>query len=179
MAKITTSLLKLSAIIKKKQGVVDFGSALASAKSLLIIMPDNPDHFGFAKNVISEIENDFTTANLVLLARENYKDLLETNPSHGTIFVTTENINQLGLPKKNLQHRVLATDFDIVIDLNFDFHPLSTYLCKISQAPVKICLFNRDREPFYNFSFRTTSDKKLEEKYKGLTKQLGVWAKYR
>ncbi|MBC8182661.1 hypothetical protein H8E88_16295 [candidate division KSB1 bacterium] len=176
MEKIVTSFLKLSAKIKKSQGVVDFGSALASAKSLLLIMPDNPDHFGIARNYISEIKNDFAGAKFVFLTRENNKSLLDVNQPHGTIFVSSEDINRLGLPKKNLQLRILATDFDIVIDLNFDFHPLSTLLCKISHAPVKICLYNRDREPFYNFSFRTTSRKNLEEKYQVLTNYLGVCA---
>jgi len=176
MEKVATSFLKLSARIKKSQGVVDFASQVGSAKSLLIIMPDNADHFEVARNIISEIKNDFTNAKLVFLTRENYKTLLDVSLPHGTIFVSQEDINQLGLPKKNLQHRILATDFDIVIDLNFDFHLLSTFLCQISHAPVKICLDNQDREPFYNFSFRTTSQKNLEDKYKVLTKYLGACA---
>jgi len=176
MDKIATSLLRISAKIKKRQGVVNFASALASAKSLLIIMPHNPDHFRIAQNFISDIKSDFTNAKFTILTSESNKSLLDANQPDGTIFVPPDGINQLGLPKKILRHRILATDFDIIIDLNFDFHLLSTFLCQISHAPVKICLDNQDREPFYNFSFRTTSRKNLEEKYLALTKYLGVCA---
>jgi len=174
MEKITTSFLKFSAKMRKSQDVVDFGSTLASAKSILIFMPDNLEHFGIARNFISEIKNDFASAKLTFLTRENYKSLLDINQPHGTIFVTSDDISQFGLPKKNLQHKILATEFDIIIDLNFDFHLLSTFLCQISHAQVKICLDNQDREPFYNFSFRTGNQINVEENYRVLMKYLGV-----
>ncbi len=174
MEKITTSFLKFSAKMKKRTDVVNFGSTLASAKSVLIIMPDNLEHFGIARNFIPEIKNNFSDAKLLFLTRENYHSLFEINQPHGIIFVADDDTNQLGLPKKKLQNKILATNFDIVIDLNVDFHLLSTYLCQISHAPLKICLDDQDREPFYNFCFRMNSQKNLEEKYQGLLKYLGV-----
>jgi ADP-heptose:LPS heptosyltransferase len=176
MEKIVTSLLRISTKIKKRQGVINFASTLALAKSLLIIMPDNPDHREIARNFISDIKNNFPDAKFVFLTSEHNIRLLGVNQPEGTIFISPDNINRLGLPKKNIRHRIIAPDFDIIIDLNFDFHLLSTFLCQISRAPVKICLDNQDREPYYNFSFRTTSQKNLEEKYQVLTKYLGVFA---
>ena len=173
MEKITASFLKFSAKIKKSTEIVDFASTLVSAKSVLIIMPDNLEHFGIARNFIPEIKNNFSDAKIIFLTRENYHSLLEINHPHGIIFVTPEDINQLGLPKKKLQNRILATDFDIIIDLNLDFHLPSTFLCQISAAPVKICLDEQNREPFYNFSFRMNAQKNLAEKYQGLLKYLG------
>ena len=176
MEKITTSLLKLSAKIKKSTGVVDFCSILASAKSVLIIMPDKLDHFGVARNFLTEFKNDFKDAEIVFLTRDNYHSLLDITQPHGIIFVTREDISQWGLPKKKLQSKILATKFDIVIDLNIDFHLLSTYLCQITHAPLKICLDDQDREPFYNFSFRINSQKNSSEKYQGLLKYIGTCA---
>lgn len=176
MEKIVTSLLRISTKIKKRQGVVNFASTLALAKSLLIIMPDNPDHREIARNFISDIKSNFPDAKFVILTSEHNIKLLGVNRPEGTIFISPDNINQLGFPKKNIRHRIIATDFDIIIDLNFDFHLLSTFLCQISRAPVKICLDNQEREPYYNFSFRTTSQKNLEEKYQVLTKYVGVFA---
>jgi hypothetical protein len=109
------------------------------------------------------------------LTRENYNSLLEINQPHGIIFVTSDDVSQLGLPKKKLQNKILATNFDIIIDLNLDFHLLSTYLCQISHAPLKICLDDQNREPFYNFSFRMNSQKNSEEKYQGLLKYLAAF----
>ena len=176
MEKITATFLKFSAKMKKSTEIVDFASTLASAKSVLIIMPDNLEHFGVARNFIPEIKNNFSDAKLLFLTRENYHSLLEINQPHGIIFVTDDDTNQLGLPKKKLQNKILATNFDVVIDLNLDFHLLSTFLCQISNAQLNICLDDKNREPFYNLSFRMNTQKNLEEKYQSLLKYLSVFS---
>ncbi|UCE04597.1 MAG: hypothetical protein JSW07_13325, partial [bacterium] len=83
-----------------------------------------------------------------------------------------KNVNFFGLPKKELKQKILATKYDIVIDLNDDFHLPSTYLCLKSRASLKICFDHEKRGPFYNFYFRTKPNKSLDKKYRKLIQYL-------
>jgi len=173
MKNIITSFLKISATLKRSNRVIDIVNTLASAKSVIIFMPDKLEHFGIALQFIKDIKNIFAKANLMFFTRKSYQNLLQANQQHGIIFVTSDDVNHLGLPKKKLQQKIVATKYDVAIDLNDDFHFLSTYLCQKSSASLKICLDNSDREPFYNFCFRTDVQKNLEEKYRRLMMFLG------
>ena len=176
MEKIAVSFLKLSAKWEKPPQVIDFVSILTSAKSVLIIMPDNLEEFGTANNFISDIKSEFVNAKFFFLSRKNYQTLLDLDKTDGTIFVTADDINYFGLPKKKLRQKIMAAACDVIIDLNLGFHLLSTLLCYLSKAPMRICFDETNREPFYNFSYRANSERNVEEKYQGLIKYMGIGA---
>ncbi|HDP99531.1 MAG TPA: hypothetical protein ENN22_10175 [bacterium] len=177
MIKLTTSFLKISSKWQGKNRVVDFIDAFSSAKSILLLMPDNPEEFEIAHKFLKHIERDFFRARILYLIRDSYLQQLNEKQRHGTIFVAKDDINPFGLPKRKLKHKIMATHYDIVIDLNQNFHPLSTYLCRKTDAALKVCLENQEREPFYNFSVRTQIETALAEKYKKLLKYLRLFIK--
>ncbi|MCU0644549.1 MAG: hypothetical protein MUC94_09835 [bacterium] len=166
MKTIIILLLKLQAKLEKRNRMVDVFGTFSNAQAMLILMPDILEDFGIARKFIRTLTESFSTAKLHFVMRSSFKSLLDSNLNYGTIFVADRDENYIGLPKKNLKQRILATKFDIAIDLNNDFHLLSTYLCKISGAKLRICFDNSDREPFYNFYFRSQTHKNLEDKYK-------------
>jgi ADP-heptose:LPS heptosyltransferase len=166
MKNFVIAFLKLQANLVKRNRIVDVFGTFTDAQSILIFMPDILEDFGIARKFIRTLTDSFPTAKLHFVMRSSFKSLLDSNLDYGTIFVADRDENYMGLPKKDLKQRILATKFDIAIDLNNDFHLLSTYLCKISGAKLRICLDNRDREPFYNFYFRSQTHKNLEDKYK-------------
>ena len=173
MEKLTTSLFKLTHKFHRKDNIVDFISALSSARSMLIFMPDKLEHFAIARKFLNQIKIDFPQAKIVIYTRESYQHLLETRYNDGIIFVAPHDINPFGFPKRKLQHKIMAIDFDVIIDLNQDFNLSSTFLCQKSNAALKICLDNQNREPFYNFCFRTSVQTGLEDKYRKLINFLG------
>ncbi len=173
MKNLTKVYLKFTSRFYKTSDVVDFIESLASAKSILIFMPDKLEDFSVSLKFLKKFKHDFAYARIDLCLKDSYQNLINNHQQDGMIFVTKEDVNFLGLPKKNLQHKILATDYNIVIDLNQDFHPLSTYLTQKSNAVLKICLDDRDREPFYNLYFRSQLNIKSEEKYKRLFNYLG------
>ena len=152
---------------------MDFAATLTSAKSILIFMPDKLEDFGIALKFLKKFRQDFAAVQIDICTRDNYQNFINTNHQGGMIFVTSEDITPFGLPKRSLQHKIMATHYNIVIDLNHAFHPISTYLCQKSDAALKICLDDQDREPFYNLYFRTQLKTRLEEKYKKLFNYLG------
>ncbi|OQX95753.1 hypothetical protein B6I21_03750 [candidate division KSB1 bacterium 4572_119] len=169
---LTNSFLKLTSKLRKENHVVDFVATISSAKSILVFMPDKMEDFRIAQKFVHEIEKDFPAAKVDFCTNHSYQEQLNFSKEYGTIFVTSEDISPLGLPKRKLQHKIMATNYDIVIDLNQDFYPISTYLCNKANAVLKICLDEQQREPFYNFRFRINLPMNLEEKYKKLFRYL-------
>ena len=172
MEKLIISYLKLTQKFSKSNRVVDFGAALSQARSILVFMPDKLEDFGIARKYIEQLIKDFPKAKFQFILREGYQNLLNGDRQYGTIFVAEKDVNFFGFPKKELTQRVLATQGDIVIDLNEDFHLLSTYLCQKCRALLQICLDHVNREPFYNFYFRTQTLDNLETKYRKIIQHL-------
>jgi len=174
MEKITIPFLKFAERLRKRADVVDIFGTLADARTILVCMPYKLDAFGIAKNFVTNITADFPNASFQFVVRNDYLNLLNGIKKYGTIIVTDKDVNMFGLPKNELIQKVFSTSYDIVIDLNDDFHLLSTYLCQKSSASLKICLDNHDRELFYNFYFRTQLHENLENKYRKLVQYLSV-----
>jgi len=172
--KFVIPLLKLKVKFVKPNRVVDVFGTFNAAQSILILMPDNLEDFGVARKFIRTFTENFSNARLHFVMRSSFKSLLDGNLNYGTIFVADRDENYMGLPKNDLKQRILATKFDIAIDLNDEFHLLSTYLCQISGAKLRICFDNNDREPFYNFYFRSQTHKNQEDKYKRFIQYLCV-----
>lgn len=172
MENITIPLLKIAAKLRKSDHVVDVFGTLTEARSVLVFMPDKLEDFGIARKFLTKLLNDFSNARFQLVMRESYRSLLNGDQNYGTIFVSDRDVNFLGLPKKVLKQKILATEYDIVIDLNDDFHLPSTYLCLKSRASLKICFDHEKREPFYNFYFRARPNVSLKTKYNKLLQYL-------
>lgn len=172
MNKITIPYLKISAKLRKRNVIVDVIDTLMQARSILVFMPDNLEDFGVARKYITELMNDFSQAKFQFVMRQSYRSLLNGAQNYGTIFVANDHVNIFGLPKKELKQKILATEYDIVVDLNDEFHLPSTYLCLISKASLKICFDHENREPFYNFYYRTQPNESLDKKYQKLIQYL-------
>ena len=172
MEKITIPFLKISARLRKSNHVVDVIGTLAGAQSILVFMPDNLEDFGIARKYISKLTDDFSGAQFHLVMRQSYRSLLNGAMDYGTIFVSDRDVNFWGLPKKQLKQKILATKYDIVIDLNNEFYLPGTYLCLKSRASLKICFDHENREPFYNFYYRTQANESLDNKYQKLIQYL-------
>ncbi len=172
MEKIIIPFLTMTANFRKSDRVVDVCGTLAEARSILVCMPDDLEDFGVARKFIEKLMDDFSNARFQFVMREGYRNLLNGDKKYGTIFVSDRDVNFWGLPKKELVRKISAAEYDIVIDLNDDFHLPSTYLCLKSRALLKICFDHEKREPFYNFYFRARENTTLSTKYKKLIQYL-------
>jgi len=172
MEKIIIPFLIMTAKFRKRDHVVDVSGTLAEARSILVFMPDKLEDFGVARKFIEKLMDDFSNARFQFVVKESYRSLLNGDKKYGTIFVTDRDVNFWGLPKKELVGKIVAAEYDIVIDLNDDFHLPSTYLCFKSRASLKICFDHEKREPFYNFYFRARENTTLSTKYKKLIQYL-------
>ncbi len=171
---ITPPFLKLYAGFKIKERVIDISEVMEKARSLLVLMPMAPEEFRIAQGYLDELQNNFPKARFTLVMEDQYGKLRKDSNHYGTIFVTSNDVNILGLPKKDLIRKITASTYDIAIDLNHNFHLLSTYLCQKSAAQLRVCLTHKSRDPFYNFHFRSPEEDGLLKRYQNLFKYLSA-----
>ena len=164
--------LRFSAKFIIKNQVINFPDSIINARSVLVFMPEKLEEFGIARNFLAVLSKNFPNAKITLVMLEQYRNLVDKTRRYGTIFVTLSHKNVLGLPKKELIQKFTSTNFDSAIDLNQTFNLLTTYLCQKSGAKLRIGLEDKDREPFYNFSFRANTNERLDIKYRKMFKYL-------
>ncbi|MBN1350971.1 hypothetical protein JXJ21_16240, partial [candidate division KSB1 bacterium] len=113
---------------------------------------------------------------VTFLIKHNYVNLLNKidREKCGILSLNEEHINRFGLPAKKVLDTVRRLEFNLVIDLNYDFNITSTYICYISGANLRICLWNKKRDPFFNFQITTKSDENIESKYRSFLKYLTI-----
>ncbi|OQX85158.1 hypothetical protein B6D60_08320 [candidate division KSB1 bacterium 4484_87] len=173
MKTISSSILQLYSKLHKKESIVNFNTALTSAKSVLIFMPEKVEDFSAAKNFLRKFKQELPGKKVVICTQQQEINIEKNSHIDGIIFVTSDDVNFFGLPRKKLTQKIAATNFDMILDLNQDFQPVSSYLSRKSNAPLKVCLYNQQKEAFYNFAYRTSVQFNLEEQYNRLVHFLG------
>ena len=169
---ILPPFLRFFAHFKQKDKVISIIEVLEKASNILIIMPTKLDDFGTALNYLPVVRNNFPKAKISVLTLDIYRNLLHDNSFYGMIFVESKSINIFGLPKRELVQRILASKYDIAIDMNDHFSLISAHICQKSGAMLRICLEESRRDPFCNVSFRSPIGENLENKYRKLFKYL-------
>lgn len=155
---------------------VDVFSTITQAKQILICLPDKIEDFGIARNFTTLFRVNFSHSKVTFLLKQNYVNLLNKidRESCGILSLSQENITRFGLPSRQVLVAIKKVDFDLAIDLNNEFCITSTYTCLVSGAHLRICLGNKNRDPFFNFQIRTNPEDSIESKYRTFLKYLTI-----
>ncbi|MCI0512545.1 hypothetical protein L0128_04980 [candidate division KSB1 bacterium] len=173
---ITEHYLKLKARFKSMDSMVDIFSTLLQARCILICLPDKLEDFGVVRRFIPGVIQNFADAKITFLLRYNYINLLDRVERNRVELLTLkpENISTLGLADRQVINTVKKMNFQVAIDLNHEFNLVSAHLCFTSQAPLRICLMDVARDPFYNFQIQVNPQAQLDQKYEKLFKYISL-----
>ena len=146
--------LKFVAKIRSSNEPVDVFSTISRAERVLICLPENLEDFGIARHFTTLFRTNFSHANVIFLVKQNYLNLLNKIDKEkcDILSVNGEHVSPLGLPSKNVIEKIKRMDLDLVIDLNYNFNLTSTYICIISGASLRICLDDKKKRSFFQFS---------------------------
>ncbi|MFN0159575.1 MAG: glycosyltransferase family 9 protein [Bacteroidota bacterium] len=148
---------------KSRDAVISFNNAVNSARRALLIMPLKRREFLPTVMVIDFLKKRFPEENITVISDDHGREVVRMLIRSHFIHLMEEEITPFFLPSPGLVRRIQEREYDLVIDLNLDFVLPSAYICKESNAPVRIG-FSRDMaESFYNFQIQP--DPTLERKY--------------
>ncbi len=148
---------------KSRDSVVAFNAALSSAHSALLIMPLRRREFLPTVTVIELLKRRFQEENITIISDDHGREVVRILPRSHFMHIIDAEITPLFLPTPALVRRIRERHYDVAIDLNLDFELPSAYICKASNARIRIG-FKRDRSDlFYNFQIHP--DLKKERKH--------------
>jgi hypothetical protein len=164
-AKIVGLFLRAKYQLRQKNHTIDIGQHLAKVQQILIYMPDNTEQFKVALNSLVKLSDKVPASQLTLIANTDRISLIDSPTKVKVLSYSSLDVNLLGLPKKSLLQLFENSSYDLALDLNPGFDPLSILLFQHSNAPLKVCFDSREKSPFFNFSIRTNVGQPLHKKY--------------
>ncbi|MGH7495955.1 MAG: glycosyltransferase family 9 protein [bacterium] len=171
-----TELAYLSyARMQSQEEVIDMQDHLSQILTALIIAPSGPQAYPPAARLFRELQQIFPDAHFSLLVVKRFEADAHSHENLQVITYEAEQIGFHGLPKKELQDIIRARRFDLVVDLNCDFDLAAACLCQVSNAKLRVCLQNPQRDSLYNFQVRVADHHSVELKYDSLLKYLSIF----
>jgi hypothetical protein len=160
---------------RDRNDVIDVGEYLSKIATALILPPEQPENFKTAMRILDGLRQHFAQTQFYLLTPKTCAEMVSLDERLRLISYDIDEIGFYGLPKDKLQHAIRSRHFDMVIDLNLDFSLIATFLCRASEAKLRICFVHPARDPFYNFQMRAIDSNSLEQKYQSLINYLAVF----
>jgi hypothetical protein len=160
---------------RDRNDIIDVGGYLSKITTALILPPEQPEHFKTATRILDGLRQNFAQTHFYLLTPKPCAALVSLDDRVRVIAYDLDQIGFYGLPKDDLQQEIRSRHFDMVIDLNLEFNLIATFLCRASEAKLRICFVHPSRDPFYNFQMRVIDSSSLEQKYQRLVNYLSVF----
>ncbi|HGY55200.1 MAG TPA: hypothetical protein ENK44_05855 [Caldithrix abyssi] len=140
----------------------NFPQLIREIKNILVLLPAQSAWEDDFQRFTSDLYKVFPEASISTFERRSFRK------SDG---------NWMGLPSDAYMSQFTEVQFDLVIDLTPESDRLSTYICALSGAPLRMRLSEGGLSHIYNLHVRTDPQKPQKEKLKSITEQLRVFKK--
>ena len=148
LGKIINIRLKM---ISQQDRTYDFSHQLNKTEKILIIIPAGNEYSETMQSFIKQIGHTFNNARVSTFVNSSLRK---------------NDLNWLGVPNDKYLKVIRDELFDLVVDVNLKQDKISSYLCALSGAPMRINLSSGDFDHLYNLHFRAkdANSKSLEER---------------
>ncbi len=150
---------------KRHDTIQDFTKALSSAEHALVLLPDDPARAKAAEEVLSIIGRRFHGSRLTVLLGEQIHTVPQALRTPNFIRLYHDAINKFFLPRKQFVEQINRKQYDIAIDLNLDLVLPYAYICKASNARVRVGFVKESSDIFYNFQIKSGGDSQAPYRY--------------
>ena len=139
---------------KNRDEVISFSGVLSDAHRALLIMPlRHPEPLPVV-TVIELLRKRFPEKGLTVVTWGPSLELMQMLPHSQFIRILETEITSFYLPRREILERIEKSAYDIAIDLNLDLVLPSGYICRESNARVRIGFAGSQSDLFYNFQIR-------------------------
>lgn len=139
---------------KTRDKMMSFTTAVSSARQALLILPLSHQEFLPTIMVVDLLRKRFREENLTVITGDHGIEVMRMLPRSQFIHILGHEINLFYLPGADVLERVKKKKYDLAIDLNLDFVLPSAYICKESNASVRVGFVRKHADAFYNFQIQ-------------------------
>ncbi len=140
---------------KYQTEMISFTRSLSNAQRALLIMPmHRPEPLPIV-TVIDLLKRRFPERGLTVVTWGPSLELMQMLPHSQFVRILETEITPFFLPRRETMQRIESTTYDVAIDLNLDLVLPSGYICRESNARVRIGFAGKRSDLFYNFQVRS------------------------
>ena len=137
---------------------VSFTHAVSEARHALLILPFNSTELPPLAPVLETLRRKFQDKHITVVTTLPSVELMRMLPQGRFVRIEPSEITPLYAPRAGMMQRMPRPAYDLAIDLNLDFILPSGYICRESNARVRIGCAGRQSDLFYNLLIQTHPD---------------------
>ena len=140
---------------KAKDQILRFTESVHRANSALVIFPEAATDSESLQTVLKYLVRRFSSGHLTVAAREDILASLKMSEKTPTLLFSPRDLNVWFVPRKDLLRKMKRGTFDVAFDLNVNLALPSAFLCRESDAPLRVGFAKSHADQFYNFQIQT------------------------
>jgi ADP-heptose:LPS heptosyltransferase len=150
--------------------IVRFTEAISQARRPIVFLPEVSAEALVVEGVLKFLGQRFHTSRVMLVTRKDIVPYLPDLRGFNVLSFSQEELSAWYLPRTDLLRKMKKSTFDLALDLNIRFALPSSFLCRASQAPLRIGFVKQYADNFYNFQVQTEPSSNLTQVYSQLLK---------
>jgi ADP-heptose:LPS heptosyltransferase len=158
---------------KSRDPVMQFTQCVSRSTRALVLVPESSSEAPYVQALLRALGKRFSSLHVVV--RKDVVKYINGDQEGKVIAYGEEEIGTWFLPRQKLLQKVKKGTFDVVVDLNVRFALSSAFLCKESQAPVRISFTKPYADVFYNLQVQPGSSTSTLAAYKQLQRCLEMF----
>jgi hypothetical protein len=155
--------------------IMNFTDALTRSRRALVIVPETSLDSEAVSAFLRYLLRKFSSDGIMVLIRDDQLFAIASAPPLKTLTYSAHDINKWFVPRRELLQRMGSNKFDVAVDLNINLSLTGAFLCKASNAPLRISFVKKDGDQFYNFQVKTKGTNGSKYSYRGLLKCLDMF----
>jgi ADP-heptose:LPS heptosyltransferase len=160
---------------KSREKVISFTTSFSAAHNALLVLPLNHLELPATLTVIDMLKKQFHEENITVVAADGDQAARRRLSHSRFIPLTLSETTFFYLPRKEVLDSVRRKQYDLAIDLNLDLVLPSAYICKASNARVRIGFVRKRADRFFNFQVQTDHTQGREIIYDRMAKCLQMF----
>lgn len=150
---------------KQANEIITFTRSLSNAQRALLIMPMHRAEPLPVVTVIDLLKRRFPERGLTVITWGPSLELMQMLPHSQFIRILETEITPFYLPRRETMRRIETAAYDVAIDLNLDLVLPSGYICRETNARVRIGFAGKRSDLFYNFQIRSDPSTRRHDLY--------------
>jgi hypothetical protein len=155
--------------------MMNFTDALTRARRALVIIPESYTDNESISTLLHYLQRRYTSEGVMVLIRDDQVSKIRIAPQLPTLTYSANDINTWFVPRRELIEKMKTSAFDVVLDLNVNLSLPSAFLCKASNAPLRVSFAKQEGDQFYNFQIQTKGATNKTNTYRSLLKCLDMF----
>ncbi len=142
---------------RRAEEPLSFTHAVTEARHALLVLPLQSLELVPIAPVLEVLREKFQDKHITVVTAMHSVELMHLLPQGRFVRIDPTEISPFFLPRRSMLQRMPRPAYDLAIDLNLDFKLPSGYICRESNARVRLGFAGEQSDLFYNFLIQTTA----------------------